>query len=298
LVSVKLWLRSLPGGAVLAAAAVLLVPGYVALRAYCDERRIFLPVRHEPRVTVARSRIPGLRDVSFSTPTGVVLRGVFAPSRNRAAVVLTHGSNGERSDVLPEARLLSQAGFGVLAFDWPGHCLSGGTIAWGAPERAALASALDFVAVQPGVDPARLGAFGFSMGGYITAQVAARDLRLRAVALASSPNDALEHLRWQHRQLGALRRWPALLALRVSGMNIEELVPQRVVGEIAPRPLLIIGGRDDQIVPNWMTEKLFAAAGEPKQLLLLPNAGHGGFLDSNAAHYSQQLISFFNALLR
>lgn len=294
----RFWPRSRSGRATLAALAVLVVPGWIALRAYLDERRCFIPVQHPPRVGAADSDIPGLRDVSFSTPAGVVLRGVFAAPRNRAAVVLTHGSNGERSDVLPEARLLSQAGFGVLAFDWPGHGLSVGTIAWGAPERAALASALDFIAMQPGVDPARLGAFGFSMGGYITAQVAASDLRLRAVALASSPNDALEHLRWEYRQLGALRQWPALLALRMSGMNTQELIPQHVIAAISPRLLLLIGGREDQIVPNWMTQKLFAAAREPKQLLLVPNAGHGGFLAADAAGYSQQLLSFFDALLR
>lgn len=293
-----LWPRSRTSRALLAVAAVLLVPAYIALRAYRDERRCFIPVQHEPRVKAADAGIVGLRDVTFASSAGATLRGVFAPSSNGAAVVLTHGSNGERSDVLPEARLLHRAGFGVLAFDWPGHGLSTGTLEWGGSERAALASALDFLATQPGVDAARLGAFGFSMGGYITAQLAARDTRLRAVALASSPGDPVEHLYWEYRRFGVLRQWPALLALRASGMNTEELLPQRVIADVAPRPLLLIAGRDDQIVPTWMTEKLFAAAREPKQLLLVPNAGHGGYLEADEPSYSQQLLRFFEALLR
>jgi uncharacterized protein len=281
----------------LAALALLLVPAWVALRAYLDERRCFVPVRHEPRVSTPNFQIEGLRDVSFAAPGGPSLSGVFAPPRNQAAVILTHGSNGERSDLLPEARLLTRAGFGVLAFDWPGHCRSDGPIHWGAGERAALTAAIDFLEKEPGVDRTKLGAFGFSMGGYITAQVAASDARLRAVALASSPNDPLEHLYWEYRRWGVLRQWPALLALELGGMPLHEQVPQSIIARIAPRPLLLVAGREDELVPNWMTRKLFDAAQEPKRLLLVPNAGHGGYADADPGGYPEQLVRFFEGML-
>lgn len=291
------WPRSRSRQILLAALATLLIPGWIALRAYRDERRCFIPVRHEPRIGLAGFEIPELRDVSFTTRAGVRLSGVFAPPRNHATVILTHGSNGERSDLLPEARILSRAGFGVLAFDWPGHCQSEGTIQWGADERAALTAAIELLERTPGVDATKLGAFGFSMGGYVTAQVAAQDPRLRAVALASSPSDPLEHLYWEYRRLGVLRQWPALLALKVSGMPLQELVPQQVIGQISPRPLLLIAGREDPIVPNWMTRKLFDAAREPKRLFLVPGAGHGGFAEADPAGYRMQLVTFFEQLL-
>lgn len=292
------WMRSLKVRLGLAACVALLYPAWVAFRAYRDERRCFIPVRHEPRLSVAEFEIPGLRDVSFATPTGTTLRGVFAPPHNGASVILAHGSLGEHSDLMPEARLLSAAGFGVLAFDWPGHGQSDGGIEWGAGERAALTSALGWLSVQPGVDPARIGAFGFSMGGHTLTQVAAQDPRLRAVALAGTPPDPLVHLDWEYRHWGALRRWPARLALVVSGMKTDEQVPEREIAKIAPRPLLLVAGKDDELVPVWMAERLFAAAHEPKRLLVVPKAGHGGYAEASPVEYSQELVRFFEALTR
>lgn len=292
------WLRSHKLRWALAALALTAIPARVAWQAYRDERACFVPVRHEPRVSLQEFAIEGLTDVSFSTPSRVNVSGVFAPPRNGATVILTHGSNGERSDLLAEARLLSSAGFGVLAFDWPGHGRSEGGIDWGEQQRAALTSALDWLARQPGVDVTRLGAFGFSMGGYTTAQVAVEDQRLRAVALAGTPSDPLDHLRWEYRRLGFLRLWPARLALWVSGMKTDELVPERVIARVSPRPLLLVAGAEDELVPSWMTQRLFAAAREPKQLLSVPHAGHGDFAKADPEGYPKRLVEFFSVLLR
>ncbi len=282
------------GLALLAVGALALPAIAVALHAYRSERQIFRPRPHAPRKSLHDLRIPGLIEASFRSRTGDRLRGYYAPPRNGAAVVLTHGSGGERSDLADEARVLSQAGLGVLLFDWPGHGESEGKITWGESERQALRGALDWLAGQPGVDPNKLGAFGFSMGGYILAQVAAADPRLRAVALAGTPHDPREHTRWEYRRIGWLRQWPALLALRVSGMQLDELVPERIVARIAPRRLLLIAGSDDTAVPPWMTERLYRAAGEPKRLLVIPGAQHGAYYEARAETYARELLDFFS----
>jgi dipeptidyl aminopeptidase/acylaminoacyl peptidase len=277
------------------ALGMLAVPAsLIALHAYRAERRVFRPRSHRPRMDLLAWRIPGLVEASFPSRTGDRLRGYYAPSRNGAAVVLLHGSGGERSDLVHEARLLAEAGVGVLLFDWPGHGESEGKITWGESERQALEGALDWLAAKPGVDPRRLGAFGFSMGGYILAQVAAADLRLRAVALAGAPHDAREHTLWEYRRLGWLRQWPALLAVRVSGMQLDELVPERVVGRIAPRRLLLIAGSEDTAVPLWMTERLHRAAGEPRRLLVIRGAGHGAYHEAAGETYARELLDFFS----
>lgn len=46
------------------------------------------------------------------------------------------------------------------------------------------------------------------------------------------------------------------------------------IRQISPTPLLIIHGLEDDTVPVEHGRQLFAAAVEPKQLLLLPNHGH------------------------
>lgn len=275
---------------------LLAVPGLLALRAYRSERSSFISRPHAPGLSLAELGLPGARAVAFQGPAGITLKGYYSPSSNGAAIVVTHGSGGERSNMVDEMRILSRAGFGVLAFDWPGHGESTGQIRWGQPERLALQSALDFLSIQPDVDRERLGAFGFSMGGYVVTQVASFDRRLRAVAIASSPHEPTEHTRWEYRRFGFVTQWPALLAIRVSGMPMSELVPEQVIGKIAPRPVLLISGTADQVVPRWITDRLYAAAGPNAHLLSVPDAGHGRYAEAAPAVYASALTSFFSVL--
>lgn len=46
------------------------------------------------------------------------------------------------------------------------------------------------------------------------------------------------------------------------------------VGELSGRPLLLIHGEEDEVLPPSCSETLHRAAGEPKELELLPGAGH------------------------
>jgi uncharacterized protein len=127
-------------------------------------------LKHPEEIGVA-----GLTPVSFVSGGGAKLAAWYVPSKNRAAVVLAHGTNADRSALLPELRILANAGFGVLAFDWPGDGESTGHIEWGQEEQDALRAALGWLTMQHDIDPQRIGGFGFSMGGYTLAQVAAQD---------------------------------------------------------------------------------------------------------------------------
>lgn len=217
----------------------------------------------------------GLRDVRFATPDGAVMRGWLVPPRNGAVVVLCHGSVATRESMWPEARELASAGFGVLLFDWPTQGESGGRAPWLGPSgRAALRAAVGFVLAQPGVDSGRVGVYGFSYGGWIVAQVAAADARLRAVALASTPADLLRQV--DHEFAGGTRRWGARLALRAAGVDLERAGAAEVVGRIAPRPLLVLAVSDDPVVSSADARVLFARAGEPKTLWIVRGATHGG----------------------
>jgi len=285
------------GAAMVAAALFPVWPAWIAFRSYRAERRGFMPQQRAPRLSTAAFAISRLAEVSFRSRQGERLRGVFAPSSNGAAVILAHGAGGERSDMAAEAKVLSDAGFGVLAFDWPGHGQSEGEIRWGELERRALAGAVDWLSAQPTIDSARIGAFGFSMGGFIVAQAAARDVRLKVVALAGTPHDAIEHTKWEYRRWGRLSQWPALLGVRLGGMNMHELVPAQVIKDIAPRPLLIISGSEDELVPPWMARKLFDAALAPKEFLDVSGAGHGGYAEVAPNHYPRALATFFAQLL-
>jgi fermentation-respiration switch protein FrsA (DUF1100 family) len=50
--------------------------------------------------------------------------------------------------------------------------------------------------------------------------------------------------------------------------------PEKVVGMIAPRPLLLMGAELDVLVRPIEAETLYANAGEPKELVMVPGVGH------------------------
>ena len=66
------------------------------------------------------------QDVTLETSDGVSLAAWYVPSANRAAIVLLHGAGSTRSNVLDQAAVLAEAGFGVLMVDARGHGDSGG----------------------------------------------------------------------------------------------------------------------------------------------------------------------------
>ena len=264
---------------------------FIAVRSYREEVAVFFPPRRQVALTPQASGLPRLQTVSFRAES-VELRGWYVESTNRAAVVLVHGAGGDRAALLTEAVALAGAGFGVLSFDLPGHGESGGVIEWAETERRSVRAAVDWLARRADVDSGRIGAYGFSLGGYVLAQVAAGDPRIRALVLAGTPSDPVEQARFQHRRFGPLSALPALDALRRGGMDLD-VRGRDFVARISPRPLLIVTGSDDATVPPTMAEDLFRAARDPRELYVIPRAGHGGYEREAGPAYGERLVSFF-----
>jgi fermentation-respiration switch protein FrsA (DUF1100 family) len=70
--------------------------------------------------------------------------------------------------------------------------------------------------------------------------------------------------------------------------------PLDVVAEIAPLPLLIVHGRDDEIVPSYHSELLFAQARPPKQIWIVPHARHTQALRTEP--FRSRFLDYLSAL--
>jgi uncharacterized protein len=239
--------------------------------------------------------VANLQPVSFVSADGLHIAGWYVPSKNRAAVIVAHGTNSDRSTMLPEIHLLADAGFGVLAFDWPGLGQSEGPILWGSAARNALGAAIAWVAARDDVDRDRIGGMGFSMGGALMAQVAPADPRLRAIVLESAPSGFDTFIDVHFSTWLFLSEWPARWAWRRSDLLSAGSSPVRLVGGISPRPLLIIGQTEDPVIPASMERALYAAAGEPKALWLIKGDDHGGFAQIAGPEYARRVQAFFAA---
>jgi len=256
------------------------------------------PPRHPVALSPGQPPLPGSLDVSFVTPDGVTLRGWYVPSRNRAAVVLCHGLGENRTQMMFEAQTLVRAGYGALLFDSRGHGESGGDlVTWGDRERRDLAAALDFLSKRPDVDPERLGAIGFSLGGAMALLVAESDPRLKAVVAMGTFVSLEDELRWNFRRWGPLSALPAIWTMKHAGVQVDEVRPIDGLCRIAPRPVLFVFGSDDPYVPLAHRQRLIAAACEPKGIWQIEGAGHGGYDKVAPAAYPHRLLDFLNPVL-
>jgi fermentation-respiration switch protein FrsA (DUF1100 family) len=84
---------------------------------------------------------------------------------------------------------------------------------------------------------------------------------------------------------------------RSLGFDAAEAAPVRLVGRISPRPVFIIHGDADPLIPVSEARALYAAAGEPKQLWIAPGAVHdGGAYALYPAEYEQRVLAFWDTV--
>jgi len=282
----------------LAVAVIALgIAGRIAIHSFRDEYRDYI---RTPSTAISlhpeQAGVPGLREISFAAAGDPTIAAWYAPPRNRAAVILIHGADAERSTELPEVQFLAASGFGVLAFDCPGQGASGGRTRWGVGERRAIGAAVDWLIRRDEVDPHRIGAFGMSMGAYVLTQEAVNEGRLRAVVLAALPHDVVEFTRLATRRWGVLSELPAYLALRAGGTPVD-MLPKDIIGAISPRPVLIVGGELDPLVPPWMAQLMFAAAREPKELYIVHGGHHADYAQVAPEEYRAHVVDFYQRTL-
>jgi len=140
---------------------------------------------------------------------------------------------------------------------------------------------VDYLASRNDIDVERVGFTGFSMGGAIGAIFCAIDERVEAAVLGITGGD-FDKLNIRAGATGEER-------LRRAYMIMD---PVNFVSRISPRPLLMINGAKDEIVPKAATEALYEAAREPKRIIWY-DCGHIDLPDE----YLDEMTGFFDAEL-
>jgi hypothetical protein len=120
------------------------------------------------------------------------------------------------------------------------------------------------------VDSSRIAMVVTSFAAPFGVLAAAEDRRFRNVGLIYGAGDlgrVLEaNLTLEPRFLRSVAGW-------LTGQLYGEFEPTRYIAGIAPRPLIMVNGRDDPQMPVQAVRVLYAAAREPKTLIWLPT-GH------------------------
>lgn len=244
----------------------------------------------------AKLALPSLEEISFPGADGQTLRGWFVPPKSGAVVILIHGLGGNRVSLLPDAEVMTHAGYGVLLLDSRASGESDGSVAtWGVREALDIAEAIRFVRARPEVK--RVALLGFSTGASAVTRAAANDPSVSAVILYATWTSLREEIRYKTRKGGPLASAAALAGFRLSGVDIDELRPADDMKRIAPRPLIFISGGVDADTPPAIMDRMFALSSPPKQFWRLPQVGHGGYVQAEPAEYERRVLGFLDQYL-
>jgi fermentation-respiration switch protein FrsA (DUF1100 family) len=214
------------------------------------------------------------QEIDFRAADGVRLHGWLLPASalQRGSILFLHGNAQNISTHIASVGWLPAQGFDVLLFDYRGYGRSQGS-----PSLAGLhldfEAALEALFASPGVDPNRVIVLGQSLGGAVAiTALAASPQRHQVRALIVEGAFTSYRALAREKLAGFWLTWPLQVPL---GLAIEDRYrPIDAIAELAPMPLLIVHGEADRIVPFDHAVALYEAAREPKELWLVPGAGH------------------------
>ena len=235
-------------------------------------------------------------DVTFQTPDGVTARGWYIPPSNGAVIMLVPGLGGARDGMLGDAAILARHGYGLLMYDARQCNVPGAKGTLGYVETNELLGAVEYLSRRD--RSLRIGALGFSEGGTIVIRGAARDGRVRAVVAEGGFHDLAQHV-WHVNQVSWVRQLvegQVLMFYRLdTGIDPAQVSPATDISRISPRPVLLIYGEHE--AERGGAERLFNAAREPKQMWIVPDAGHGGYIGAAPQEYEQRVVTFFDKVI-
>ncbi len=241
------------------------------------------------------------RGTAHVTIDGLKLSAWWLPPENGGAVILLPGIGGSRDGLLEQGAMLARHGYGVLLIEFHFCAEPQAVFTLGRDEVDVVAGALAFVQAQPEVDRNRIGVLGYSVGGAsaILSAVQLEDIRA-VVAEGNFYNlgDDIANVGGSNSPLQSLYYQAILFFYRYyPGIDARLISPIDALGQISPRPVLLIFGEYE--VDSGRAHEQFAAAGEPKSLWIVPGVGHGGYIQAWPEEYEARVVSFFNeAFLR
>jgi dipeptidyl aminopeptidase/acylaminoacyl peptidase len=242
--------------------------------------------------------------IQVRSADNVLLDGLFFHGARPSLVILASGYGDTQEQMFSIAEFLHHAGFSILTYNSRARATSGGKyVTLGALEQQDVVSLVNYAIGRRDVDASRIGILGISMGGATAILAAAKDKRIRAVVDDSGFSDASGIIAASFEHFIHLPAFPfapitvGIADLRAN-IDVSRVRPIDVIGEISPRPMLIIHETGDSVVPVDNSIRNFSAAREPKELWLVPGSGHGQAQTTAKLEYQNKVIRFFEAALR
>jgi hypothetical protein len=285
-------------GLVVAAGLLVFVFGWAPwwLAGLFTIRRFSYHDRANEGLTPASFKLP-FEDVTFQAPDGVALKGWWVPAgpEARGTVILVHGLNRSRLEMVKKVPFVHDQGWNALLFDLRHHGESGGAVSsFGYFEKQDVHAA---VALARGRSPGPVVLWGISLGAASATLAAAEDPSIGGLVCDSSyrslRDTAFHHLglfrqfRWW---LRIVPSWPVAgeavyWAGRRGGFDPDAIDIVAAAAHLGGRPALFVANSGDRRMPPDIAFDLKAAAGPQAQVLVVPGQSHGEAYRAGTAAY-------------
>lgn len=214
-------------------------------------------------------------DVYFPSADGTKLHGWYlraAAQPVRGTILFVHGNGGNVSTQLGFVHWLPPAGYNVFIWDYRGYGRSEGSEDLVGAHADAQA-ALRWLVARGGIDAERLVVYGQSLGASVAIHTVTHAPDGGHVKALISESAFLGYRAIAREKMSSSwLLWPFQYPL--SWTLRDRYSASRSIAQLAPRPVLLVHGTADEVVPFHNSEDLFALAADPKDFWPIAGADH------------------------
>lgn len=257
------------------AVAALIIFSFVLILMYIFQRNlIYLPLRQTPNLQ--KYNAEDMTVVTLHTKDNISLNAWYKPAQaGQPTIVYLHGNTGNIGQRMLFNRQFIKVGMGVFLLDYRGYGGNKGSPAeYGLYDDAR--TALNYLDEQ-GIKPQQLVIFGESLGTGVATKIASEHASCAVVL--QSPFTSLTNVAHFHYPWAFLDPWDKYDSLsRIKAIHA---------------PLLVLHGKEDQIVPYSEGLALYNAANQPKQMMSFENSDHHTLW--NVKGYVETIVNFIDS---
>ena len=258
---------------------------------------IVKPQRTSSEISMAS--FPGRPDEMDFAVAGIgARRGWFFPGlRGAPTIVLCHGYQSSRGELLTLVSALQDHQYNVFVSDFAAHGANAGITTFGYKEADEIRAAIDTLAQRPDVDPVRFGVWGYNMGAYAGLREAEKDGRVRAIVLDSVYDSPKQMVKIGVEKTG-VGGFPMMVKSAQTGFEWLNY-GYRSDPPLSARfktltgvPMLFIQAADDPELAA-ITREMFLKAPEPREQEIIAHGNFANLPDDEKRTYENRVVTFF-----
>ncbi|ARV63011.1 phospholipase [Nostocales cyanobacterium HT-58-2] len=201
---------------------------------------------------------------------------IKASQPNAKVVLYLHGNAINIGANVAHAHRFHQMGFSVLLIDYRGYGRSEGRFPNESRVYLDAATAWNYLIDQRQIPPSQIFIYGHSLGGAIAIDLAVKHPNAAGLIVECSFTSIEKVIAYRNN----FWMFPVNKILTQHFDSIRKVPNLKI-------PVLFIHGTADVIVPAFMSQDLYAAAPEPKKLVLVPGAAHNNVTEVAPSVYWQ-----------